>query len=630
VVGARSYRFRELLGEGAFGAVYRAEVVGAGLQRDVAIKVLHRERAASPAIVRRLRDEARMLAMIRHRAIVRVDDLVELGGDWSIVMEYVEGCDVATLLAAGPLPGRVALAIAEEAANALHSAWQQPGPDGARLRLVHRDIKPSNLRLTAQGELKLLDFGVARADFAAREAGTTQTGFGTLAYMAAERFEGRDSHAGDIYALGVSLFEMLTGVPPGQTAADKDRQPPGSRLTAEWAAIGGIAAELQVLLARMLAYEAEERPTGRDCAAALEHLRGQLGGERLEDWSARVVPRVMAEARSVREGAGAGPRTGSIVSAGSPGAAPAAGPTATPPRPITRAVPWLAGGAITLVLAVAAIVAGGAAWWAFGPGAAAPTSGAGPAVVGGLPVVGSAAADPSAVDGRPGVGGPAGDGLAGAPAADGGPGVGGPAGGGAAGDGAAGAPAADGRLVVGGPAGGLGADGSPVPSPSGTPGTSDGSGAAPAPATRLASAATPDRPTTPPATRTAAPDRPATPPATRATPDRPTTPPPATPTGDGAPAAAGKTVAATTPGPSPAPAATTTGTLLLAGDPVTVTLSGPAGHVRPGAVPPGVYTAEVTFTSGATVVVRDIAVTAGHTTRLTCNADFSNCRPQVD
>ncbi|MDP2309152.1 MAG: protein kinase [Pseudomonadota bacterium] len=360
MVGAgRRYEVRGLLGEGAFGAVYLARAVGGGIQREVAIKVLHRDRASNPALVGRLRDEARMLALIRHRAIIRVDDLIELDGDWSIVMEYVEGCDVAALLGPGALPPSVALAIAEEVANALHAACHQPGPDGRPLRLIHRDIKPGNVRITAQGEVKLLDFGVARAEFAEREAGTTQTGFGTLTYMAPERFEGKDSHASDIYALGVFLFEMLTGVTPGKTAADRDRQPPGSRYAEHWAVLREVSPDLEALVAQMMAYEPEHRPVARDCARALSDRRGALRGEHIEDWAGRTVPDLL------RAGGGAprpNDRTGTILTERS------RVPAAERERSTVRVLPWLAGGvASVLLFGLVVVAAGGATWWALSP-----------------------------------------------------------------------------------------------------------------------------------------------------------------------------------------------------------------------------------------------------------------------
>lgn len=286
---ARRFRVIERIGEGAFGTVYLAEMVGTGVTRQVAIKVPHPDRMSGD-VMARLRDEARLGALIRHRAIVRVDDLVEVDGTWAVVMEYVEGCDLAELLAAGPVPPRAALAIAEEVAQALHAAWHQPGPDGTSLQLVHRDVKPSNLRVTPAGEVKLLDFGVARARFDTREVMGTGAVLGTHTYLAPERFEGRDVPAGDVYALGVTLFELLTGAPPGKSAFDADRQPPGRRYAEQWRWLGTVHPELPGLLARFLAPRPEDRPGAREAARALAAIAVSVGGLTLEDWAEQAVP----------------------------------------------------------------------------------------------------------------------------------------------------------------------------------------------------------------------------------------------------------------------------------------------------------------------------------------------------
>jgi serine/threonine-protein kinase len=346
-----------VLGEGAFGSVYLAETVGTGLSRKVAIKVLRGDKAQMPGIVGRLRDEGRVLSLVHHRAIVRVEDLVELDGEWSVVMEYVEGCDVAELIRESPIPAKCALAIAEEVAAALHAAFNQPGPQGRPLRLVHRDIKPSNIRLTAQGEVKLLDFGVARAEFADREERTQEAAFGTVAYMAPERFQGEDTHAGDVYALGVTLFEMLCGVKPGKTAMDADRQPPGGHLADQWSWLHEANPPLHDLLAGMMAPTAGQRPTARECARALAEIRAGILGEALEDWTEQVVPEVLGRVNRTRP---ARDRSGSLMieRSGSQVVARAA------PAPAVAARSFLAGGAAVgfAVLVAVSLVAGGL-WW---------------------------------------------------------------------------------------------------------------------------------------------------------------------------------------------------------------------------------------------------------------------------
>ncbi len=311
--GGRSYRVSALLGQGAFGEVFLADTVGTGIRRRVAIKLLRPEKVSTPGLIGRLRDEARMLAAIRHRAIVRVDDLVELDGSWAIVMEYVEGCDVTELLRQGVVPPVAALAIVEEVASALHVAWHQSGPDGTPLRLVHRDIKPSNLRITAQGEVKILDFGVARAELSSREEHTAEAAFGTVPYMAPERFYGEDTVAGDVYALGVTLFEMLTGVKPGKTAMDADRAPPGEKYRAQWTWMReDIAQPLHDLVASMLSTGPHARPTPREVARQSAVIRSSLSGAPLDEWTESVVPGVL-RLQEERRGQAVSDRTGTLL-----------------------------------------------------------------------------------------------------------------------------------------------------------------------------------------------------------------------------------------------------------------------------------------------------------------------------
>lgn len=311
--GSRSYRVSALLGQGAFGAVYLADTVGTGIRRRVAIKLLRPEKASTGGLIGRLRDEARMLAAIRHRAIVRVDDLVELDGSWAIVMEYVEGCDLTELLRQGVVPPVAALAIVEEVASALHAAWHQDGPDGAPLRLIHRDIKPSNLRITAHGEVKMLDFGVARAELSSREEHTQEAAFGTVPYMAPERFYGEDTVAGDVYALGVTLFEMLTGVKPGKSAMDADRAPPGEKYRAQWSWLGeDISQPLHDLVAQMLAARPDDRPTPREVARQAAVIRASLSGASLDEWTESVVPAVL-RIQEERRGQTVSDRTGTLL-----------------------------------------------------------------------------------------------------------------------------------------------------------------------------------------------------------------------------------------------------------------------------------------------------------------------------
>src|SRR5262249_14768184 len=169
-----------------FGQVYRARLEGpGGFQKDVAIKILQDDVTASD--LGRFRDEARVLGLIRDRAMVAVDQPIRLDGRWALVMEYVDGASINRLLARHPFPPRVALEIVQEIARALHKVYAQSGPDGRPLCLIHRDLKPANVQITPDGDVKLLDFGVARARFEARETRTSNSIGGAVGSIAPPR-----------------------------------------------------------------------------------------------------------------------------------------------------------------------------------------------------------------------------------------------------------------------------------------------------------------------------------------------------------------------------------------------------------------------------------------------------------
>ena len=187
---------------GGMGEVWEADDTLLG--RRVAIKVLAVELAGDPVAVRRFGREARATAMLDHPNVVRVFDFVD-GEAPFLVLELLEGQTLAERLRGGALPPLEAARIAAEVADGLDAAH--------RIGIIHRDIKPGNIMLTAGGGVKVMDFGIA----AAREAHSTtgQELLATAAYAPPERIAGgRASPAGDLYSLGVVLYEMLTGRPP--------------------------------------------------------------------------------------------------------------------------------------------------------------------------------------------------------------------------------------------------------------------------------------------------------------------------------------------------------------------------------------------------------------------------------
>jgi eukaryotic-like serine/threonine-protein kinase len=198
------YRMEALLAAGGMGEVWAARDLL--LDRAVAVKVLGGALAGDGRAAERLRREARAAAGLDHPNIARVLDLGEHDGRPYLVMELLEGESVAARIdRAGPLPAAEAARIVAAVADALEAAHQAG--------VVHRDVKPGNVFLTTSGEVKVLDFGIARS--AHDTALTTGDLLGTAAYLAPERVLGdRATPAADIYALGVVLYELLAGHRP--------------------------------------------------------------------------------------------------------------------------------------------------------------------------------------------------------------------------------------------------------------------------------------------------------------------------------------------------------------------------------------------------------------------------------
>src|SRR5688572_29873311 len=198
-----TYEILETLGEGGMGVVYRAR--DSRLQRDVALKLVH-PHLLDENHLERFRREARVLAALGHPNVAGVYELGDADGTAFIVMEFVPGETLADRLVTGPLPVPDAVRIACQVAAALESVHDKG--------LIHRDLKPANIKITPDGVVKVLDFGLAKTASSDLTVGTTQEGviLGTATYMSPEQAKGRAAdRRADVWAFGVVLYEMLAG-----------------------------------------------------------------------------------------------------------------------------------------------------------------------------------------------------------------------------------------------------------------------------------------------------------------------------------------------------------------------------------------------------------------------------------
>jgi tetratricopeptide (TPR) repeat protein len=202
---ADRYEIVKLLGEGGMGAVYRAR--DCELEREVALKVIRPELARNAQVLQRFKQELILARQVTHRNIIRIFDLGSAEGMRFITMEFIEGEDLAQILAhRGKLTAPEAANMITQVARGLEAAHAEG--------VVHRDLKPQNVMMDAQGKCSVMDFGIARSMDA---ASMTRTGalLGTPTYMSPEQAQGLKVDArSDLYTLGLIFYELLTGRPP--------------------------------------------------------------------------------------------------------------------------------------------------------------------------------------------------------------------------------------------------------------------------------------------------------------------------------------------------------------------------------------------------------------------------------
>jgi serine/threonine-protein kinase len=259
------YEVHQFLAEGGMGSIYLGKKRGAGgFEKEVVLKQLRPEYTEQPAFIELFLREARLSAVLDHANIVHTLDLVSAGADWFMVMEYVRGGDLRVLMKRARkrhrrLSPRAAIFIAREVLSALVYAHGRKGKDGQPLGLIHRDVSPSNILVSGAGEVKLTDFGIAKAT---THHSTFYRVRGKVGYMSPEQAKSQPLQArSDVYSLAIILWEMLVGerlfvAQSLTTSADElygQPVPPVSQR------VPGLPRELDWVLARGLAVD----PTAR-------------------------------------------------------------------------------------------------------------------------------------------------------------------------------------------------------------------------------------------------------------------------------------------------------------------------------------------------------------------------------
>ncbi|HEX5060325.1 MAG TPA: serine/threonine-protein kinase, partial [Kofleriaceae bacterium] len=259
------YVVLEHLSEGGMGAIYVGKKLGAGgFEMEVVLKQLLPEFTQQEEFIDLFLREAKLSATLDHANIVHTIDLVTAGGEYFIVMEYLPGGDLRTLLKKAKRRGKrfspkAAIYIARELLSALSYAHSKRDFDGNPLKLIHRDVSPSNVLLSYAGEIKLTDFGIAKA---ATHTSLFYKVKGKIGYMSPEQAKSEPlDHRSDLYSLAVCMYEILTGerlfVHAGlTTSADEIYSQPVPQLSRK---VPGLTPDLDAIMRKALSIDPDKR-----------------------------------------------------------------------------------------------------------------------------------------------------------------------------------------------------------------------------------------------------------------------------------------------------------------------------------------------------------------------------------
>lgn len=247
------YLLEEELGRGSMGMVYRGKQVSLG--REVAVKILPQSLTQDPSYVARFIREAQIMAGLNHPHIVQIYDAGQQNGVLYFVMEYVQGPTIGSLLHLdGTMPQHLATEYIAQVAEALDAAYKERN-------VIHRDIKPENLMLDRWGRIKVMDFGLARAP-GLQQITIAKTLVGSIYYASPEQIWGKPlDNRSDIYALGVVLYEMVTGQRPysGRTLQELTQTITAGRVLPPTVLNPELAPEVERIILTAMATNRDER-----------------------------------------------------------------------------------------------------------------------------------------------------------------------------------------------------------------------------------------------------------------------------------------------------------------------------------------------------------------------------------
>ncbi|HET6282591.1 MAG TPA: serine/threonine-protein kinase [Polyangia bacterium] len=336
------YHLLERIGKGGMADVFRAMSLGAeGFKRVFVIKRIRAEKSESSEFIEMFCEEARLCALLHHPNIVQVYDFGQIDGSYFLAMEYLRGKDLSTTmralrLARQAMPPTVAVHIAQQVAAGLHYAHTLTDAAGNGIQIIHRDVTPSNIMLLRTGDVKILDFGIAKATNAGEliqsSSGRVK---GKLAYLSPEqvRCSPLDGRA-DVFALGVVLWEMLTGqrLFSADTEFHTMRNVLNQPVPAPSSKRPGIPPALDAVVARALDKDRDRRyATAQAMAEDLEQIT------ELERHTGQAIPRLLTELFG-NETSDVSRELSDIVAHAPPTAAPQRSRKMTPPPPPAAAI----------------------------------------------------------------------------------------------------------------------------------------------------------------------------------------------------------------------------------------------------------------------------------------------------